>query len=397
MNINYILFLTARFLSLFALRVVDFAFPLAIYKITGSLSMSGAAIACDWLPRLIALPIFGALADKYQGKNLIILADLGRAFLVVIPFFFMNKMVILICLSVLGLFSTLSQITLESSVARFISLKKVATAQIGLELVQNLSMILGSLFAGILITYLSLESVFIVNSALFLIPIFFMLPIRMKYNFSSDSSVGPNKMGPIQAFETIFHIPELKKVTLVGIIISIMYGIMLATAPAMVKTVYLRSDSDFAALQLLTAFVSIAVLILAGKLRHQFSEGILLSCGLFLTMFGMTITAFSPTFMIYINGYAAFFAGILLFSIYLRFERVRLIPKEHYGKIIGFAMIATVTGLPFGGGLVWMIGDRLNPQTIMLLMLAILPFLAFYINNRKVISDQSLNMANTHL
>jgi len=337
-------FLLGRFFSQFAARLGDFLFPLVIYKQSGSLSLSGFALAVEWLPRVIGLPLCGTLADRFRGGRLFAIADSLRAMLAVLPFFFRDVSMLLAVSAAFGFLSALSQVTLERVVAA--SGTSLPRTQMSLETINNLAFILGSAGAGFLVAYMELHTLFLVVAGLFVCPIPFLWSVgdarpSARFSLASDVAI---------AFSILIRTPRLRHIVLCGFLLSVVSGIVTSTGPAMVGGVFALPSTAFAQAQMWAAVATIVGVLLnrhmpgASTYTHWIGLGAL-AAGLLLT-----VTAWS--FPFWVLGYGVFFAGIVLFSIYLRCERIAYIPPEHFGKALGVIMVLTAMGFPVGGVLV---------------------------------------------
>lgn len=61
--------------------IAQYALPLIVLAMTGSVSHSGIAFIAEWLPRIVILPVAGALVDRIGGRIVLVTASLLRALL----------------------------------------------------------------------------------------------------------------------------------------------------------------------------------------------------------------------------------------------------------------------------------------------------------------------------
>lgn len=64
-------FYVSQFLSRLADHILLFLVPLIVFQITGSVGWSGVAFFIETLPRFVAFPIAGILADRLPAYRLI--------------------------------------------------------------------------------------------------------------------------------------------------------------------------------------------------------------------------------------------------------------------------------------------------------------------------------------
>ncbi|WP_183085128.1 MFS transporter [Trinickia fusca] len=348
------LFLLGRFLSQFAARLGDFLFPLVIYRQSGSLSLSGLALAIEWLPRIVGLPLCGALADRFRAGRLFAIADLARALLAFVPFLFPDVPVLLATSAAFGFLSALSQVTLERTVAT--SGKVLARAQMSLEAINNLAFILGSAAAAWLVSCLDLRALFVVLAALFACPAPCLWRAGLAHPAAPRSPFSPARDASA-ALSILKHKTRLRQIVICGFLLAIASGIVTSTGPAMITTEFALPGAAFAQVQMWAAAATVLAVLLSRHVpgaaaRTQWIGLATIAAGLFLA-------ASAWSFPLWVLGYAIFFAGIMLFSIHLRCERVAHIPPKHLGKTLGIIMVLTAAGLPVGGLLVAYLADTL--------------------------------------
>jgi MFS family permease len=349
-------FFFGRFLSQLATRIADFLFPLAIYKQSGSLSLSGLALALEWLPRVVGLPICGFFADRFRGGRLLSAADALRAALAIVPFFYWDVYALLGVSAVFGFLSALSQVTLERVAAS--SGHPLPRMQMSLEAVNNLAFILGSAIAASLAAYMQLNTLFVVLVVLFAIPIPFAWQVGERgsaspFSLANDVSI---------ALSIFARAPRLRRIVLCGFLIGVVAGIVMSTGPAMVSSVFRLPNTAFAHVQMYAAIATFAAI-----LANRYVKGAaprIQWIGLVMLGVGLVVLVTATHYPLWVAGYGVFFAGITLFSIHLRCERVAYIPPEHYGKALGVIMVLTATGLPAGGLVVGCLADVLSVRGV---------------------------------
>ena len=368
-------FFLGRFLSQLASRLADFLFPLAIYLHSGSLALSGFALAIEWLPRVLGSPLCGALADRYRGGRLLVFADVARALLGIVPFFSMEIATLLCVSAVFGFLSALSQLTLERVVAS--SEGSIQRTQLTLEIINNLAFVLGSAVASVLIIYLNLNTVFLAISAIFLcsMPCVWNVGQRAtccsRFSLLSDVSLALSLLSSRRA---------LRRVIASGFLISIVFGIVTSTGPAMVMGTFELGKKAFGHAQVGAALATVIIV-----LTSQLIPGIALQrhkIGFMAIAVGLAGVVISPTFAIWMTSYAIFSAGIAMFLIYLRCARIALIPVEHFGKALGVIMVLTIAGLPIGGLLVAALASLLPTRAVIALAVPLFAAAVFVLARR---------------
>ena len=80
----------------------------------------------------------------------------------------------------------------------------------------------------------------------------------------------------------------------------------------------------------------------------------------------------APTFAVYGPSFVAGLAGIAYFNVFNRTQRVRVIPREHLGKVMGPFYLVNLASYPIAGILVAVLGGKIGPQRLIAVLAALL-------------------------
>lgn len=284
-------------------------------------------------------------------------ADAARALLLVLPFLYASLEVLLIVSALFGFLSALSQVTLERVVVA--SGQPMARTQMTLEAMNNIAFILGSAMAAGLVAYIALHTMFIV------LVVFFVLPIAFTWGIgeAGRASVFSFKSDVAIAFTILASQPRLRQIVMTGFMFAVTVGVVMSTGPAMVIHVFDQGNEAFAYVQMYAALATLVAILFNRFIPglSSYIQWVGVSClGL-----GLLLLITTPLFLMWILGYSLFFAGIALFSIHLRCERILYIPAEHYGKALGVIMLLTAMGMPFGGLCVGYFADWISTRQVL--------------------------------
>jgi predicted MFS family arabinose efflux permease len=167
----------------------------AICWYTFTLEHNGAVtaivLACYFVPRVLLAPLGGVLSDYFQRRKLMIYADLMRALLVlVIPIliqFWPLNIIGLLCAVNFAL-STVTIVFKPSEVGvvrELISKKQLIKANGLLEVIASISRCIGPCLAGLLLTFLSISSLFYLDALSFVISAILLSFVQAGNNLSS--------------------------------------------------------------------------------------------------------------------------------------------------------------------------------------------------------------------
>ncbi len=136
----------------------------------------------------------------------------------------------------------------------------------------------------------------------------------------------------------------------------------MSTGPAMVSSVFGLPNASFAQVQMYAAVATFVAILLNRYVRGAAPR--VHWIGLAALGVGLLLLVSAPIYALWTLGYGVFFAGVVLFSIHLRCERVAYIPPEHYGKALGVIMVLSAAGLPLGGLLVGCFANVLSARSV---------------------------------
>lgn len=141
------------------------------------------------LPFLLFGPLFGALVDKYSRKNIMIIADIARAAMVLlIPAIWVNThslFIIMIWFFILGMFSALFTPAKMSIIANITEKEALLEANSMIVTTGMVATLIGTLIAGAVIKIIGIKTSFHINALTYVISAIFIL--KIVYQRSSKS------------------------------------------------------------------------------------------------------------------------------------------------------------------------------------------------------------------
>lgn len=198
-NRNFLSLWLGQFISAFGDRIAQMGI-LAFVMIQGGDRGDKMALITFFslLPFLLLGPLCGALVDKFNRRNLMIVADLARALLVIfIPALWLHTHslpFILLWFFLLGTFGALFSPAKMSIITNIIDRDSRLTANSLVASTGMVATLVGTLFAGALISGIGIETGFLVNTITYLISAFFILKIRSREPLARDRQSGPEAM-----------------------------------------------------------------------------------------------------------------------------------------------------------------------------------------------------------
>ncbi len=174
MNKNINIFIWGRFISILGSMIQWVALPLYILDKTGSPSAMGILFAVTAVPKLLISPFAGAIADKWNRKNVMVITDFINAFLTLILYSYLvsfefNLVYLIIIRIFIDTVSTIFHTSTQALLPELCSkenLTKVNSINGSLQAFAN---IMGPIIGGVLYAYFGIGIVVILNVLSFLI------------------------------------------------------------------------------------------------------------------------------------------------------------------------------------------------------------------------------------
>jgi MFS family permease len=377
-----LLFLVSRLASALGDQFLLFAVPLIVYRATGSVTMSGLAFSIEWLPRIIALPIAGALADRLGGWRVYATADTIRALACLsaaLAIASAPDFAFAIAASLMALCAVCyahAFISLESTVPILVGKDQMPKAQSLLQAIDHSASIAGPATAALLSLWLQSAQLLWIAFAVFGVSAAGVWGLRIVLRPAAASAVSHTRNGFfISFFKGMAEAAGILRthrilisMILLSMAVNLVVGMALATGAAITVGKFGQPDSLYACLQGAMGILSLLSFALVPILvRHVSVYGIgIVSFGLIVT--GGLMMTVAPSFPWFVGGYALAYGPCGLFNVFIRTERLHWIPADKLGRVISLIVLLNQLTLPIAGLLATVAGDRMQPQWLFLVV-----------------------------
>jgi hypothetical protein len=153
--------------------------------------------------------------------------------------------------------------------------------------------------------------------------------------------------------------------------INLVFAILLSTNAALVTGVFGASESSFGLLNTFVGVVGLANLAVIPWLLKRIDVYVIGVIGFVLLCVALQVAAHAPSFAVYGTAFVAAMTGGAYYNIFNRTQRIKVIPQEHLGKVMGPFYLVNLLSMPLGGVLVAGVGDAVGPHQLV----AVLAFL----------------------
>lgn len=183
-NKNALIFVFSRVLSRFGDSLESLALMYLVYDLTGSALAMGTVMLFSMIPNLLISPVAGVIADRYNKKRIMFLAEMTRAgAIILIPVLMFNGMIQLWHIYTMAVFVSIAESFFEPC-SNIVFVSIVGKEELHLmssfaTVLGRIAGILGYSLAGVLIVFLNKEILFIFDSITFLLSAIAVLIITL--------------------------------------------------------------------------------------------------------------------------------------------------------------------------------------------------------------------------
>ena len=146
--------------------------------------------------------------------------------------------------------------------------------------------------------------------------------------------------------------------------INLVASVALATNAAVITGVFKAPESSFALLNTCVGVMGLVNLLVTPLLLRRFNISVLGVIGFTGLCGALLLLGLASSFTVYAVAFVAMLVSAAYFNVFNRTQRVKVIPRDHLGKVMGSFFIINDLSFPIAGGLVAVAGDAVGPQRL---------------------------------
>ena len=361
MRLDFWKFWTGETVSAFGTSITQFAMPLIVFKLTGSAVALGGAAAIFTVPHLLFGLAIGAWTDRTDRRRLMIAVDvLAAAAVASVPIAaVMGVLTVWWIYAVTFAASTLSiffETAQFGAVPSLVDRSDLVAASGRIQASFAAASVLGTVAAGVLLGFVSVETVLYFDAASFLVSAMTLSLIRRSFNVA----IARRRMTSIrhdiaEGLRYVLSHPVLRNISLMMAMINLVSTAVFAELVLFAKQELGAADNQigfiFAAGGVGVFLCSLA----AGPLRRRWSFGNVALGALMLS--GILTVALAYTRSLWLGiVFWGLSAGLgTLFNINTGSLRQAIVPNHMLGRVMSIAMVLAWSANPIGaiaGGIV---------------------------------------------
>jgi MFS family permease len=331
------------------------AAPLAIYDLTGSAVNLALMSVAQMTPYIFFGLWIGAWVDRVDRRRLMISADIVRALIIMsIPVLSWQGSLSVWWIYVVGFVNATISIAFDASefaaIPGLVDSDDLVTANGRIQASYSAATIIGPLVAGALITVMSVESIFTVDAATFIVSAAALWLVRASFNAGDPGAARTTTIRDDvrEGLSYVFKHPVLRNISFMMLLVNF-FG---ATAYfQLVLFAHERLSAGDSRLGPLYASGSVGVLLIsmmAGRLRHRWSFSRVALSALVVSGAGTFLFAWMTNYWAALPIWAIIGGANVLFNINTSSLRQTIIPNHLLGRVMSVAMTMSSCAVPFG-------------------------------------------------
>lgn len=348
--------LAAQALSSLGTSISSIALAFMVYELTGSVLHMGAIMAVSTFPLVVTSFVGGALLDRFSAKNVMVLADLGRAVLIFILPFMAQEAVGLIYLvsAFMGIMSALFNPGQIKLVGEMAEPRYLVRANSYLSVARDGAELVGYLVGGVLVAALGYLLTFAIDAASYLVSALLLLglPRALPYTGQAPKLKALVAEAPGVAAQ-IWRRPQLRTNLLLAVFATMAVMMSVPNAYGLALQVFERGAPGLAALEVLMASGLIAGGLVISRCSLRGDKNRYVAFGI--VVMGVLFAGVSASPWFWVTGALLGLAGMANVAMFVPSMTLFQELPDHArkGRLIavrsGFGQMGSTSGLLLGG------------------------------------------------
>ncbi|WP_435217633.1 MFS transporter [Streptomyces sp. bgisy034] len=342
-----------------AFAMTTYGIPMLVLATTNSASLTGLAFALEWLPRLGAFAVAGAMVDRHGTSCILRLASATRAAVVVAAALALPQLesglpttiTVMLLATLTGVLTEFSYIAAETAggvASRQVGERahRVQSVLLGIDQVGTLA---GPAVAGLLLEYTGTAGM------LFTIAVFSLLACWLappQYAPGRTETPKPVLGGLRTGWTTLCSLPALG--WLVGglTVSNLAIGLLQAATPVIVVQQFGHSSADVGLIWSVAAVTSLITVAVCRRAIDRWGLWLVGALCAAIAACGCLAVSLTHTYTAYLVVIAVLMAGEGGMTVVLRTLRSHLIPQTVFGATLSLTILLLLLPFPLAGVLV---------------------------------------------
>jgi Transmembrane secretion effector len=334
-----------------------FAFPLLVFKLTGSATDLALSTAANLLPYLLFGLVLGAIVDRVDRRRMMLWTDVARAaVIVVLPVLALSGHLVVADIYVVAFVQSTLGILFNcgefAAVPSLVGQDDLVAANGRIMATNSAGQIVGPILAGVLVTFVSPASLLFFDAASFLVSAACLAAIRRSFNSEPPARRAAGGTGLLEdvreGLRFVWSHPVLRSISIMMALINFVAATPIAQLVLFAKQTLGASDTQVALLFAAGAAGIVIVAAAAAPIRRRLSFAVTALGALVISGLTVTVMALLGSYPAALVLWAASQGFGLLLNINTGALRQAIVPSRLYGRVISVASVLAWSAIPLG-------------------------------------------------
>ncbi len=362
---NFNLMLFGQIISILGSALLRFALSLYVLDATGSETLFATIYAISSIPLLLA-PLGGAIADRFNRRNLMVIFDLTSSGIVLCLILLMyagnmSVLVIGVTMVLLSIVSALYTPAVTASIPLLVEKHRLEGANGLVQAVQALSMVAAPVLGGILYGAMGLKLVIIVSCASFFLSAVMEMFIQIPFEQRQwNGRIVPTITRDLKdGFLYVTKQSLIRKVSIIAFLLNlVLTPYFLVGAPIVLRVTMQSGDALYGigmgVINASTILGALSVGFIAKRMRLGALHRWLMACAALLMLMAISVMPFmlglgyTPSFVLFMLGAVPIAASMTIISIFILSKVQKITPNENLGKVMAIITAVAQCAAPLG-------------------------------------------------
>lgn len=362
---NFNLMVLGQIISVLGSALLRFALSLYVLDTTGSESLFATMFAISNIPLLLA-PLGGAVADRFNRRNLMVIFDFTSSAIVLCLILIMitgsiSVTSIGVTMVLLSVVSALYTPAVTASIPLLVEKRRLEGANGLVQAVQSLSAVAAPVLGGILYGIMGLKTVVTVSCISFFLSAVMEIFIKIPFEKRQWSGgIVPTITRDMK--DGFVYVIQRKFIRKVGIIAALLNLVLipyfLVGAPIVLRVTMQSSDTLYGigmgVINFATILGALSIGFFAKKMRLDTLHRWLFASALLMMLMAASLLPFMlglgyyPSFILFMTGAVPIAASMTIISIFIITRVQNSTPNENLGKVMAIITAAAQCAAPLG-------------------------------------------------
>ena len=362
---DFALMVLGQVISILGSSLLRFALSLFVLDITGREDIFAALFAISNIPLLLA-PLGGAIADRFNRRNLMVIFDFTSSAIVFCLFLLMSAgntsvMLIGVIMVLLSIVSALYTPAVTASIPLLVEERKLEGANGIVQAVQALSGVAAPILGGILYGIVGVQSLVVISGIAFFLSA--VMEIFIKIPFTKREQAGhivPTIARDMKdGFSYVVKQPFIMKSMILAALINLVLSpLLIVGGPIILRVTMQSSDTMYGvgmgAINFASILGALTIGVFAKRMQVNTLHRWIIIITLMLLPIALSVAPFVldlgvyPSFLLFMAGAIPIATVATILSIFIIAKVQKVTPNENLGKVMAIIMAVAQCAAPLG-------------------------------------------------